>query len=226
MLPLNQTEINEYKRAFQEFDNRLDDDNVLITMEQMPKLLCELSKTHSETDAKTLFNELEIAADGTGWILDLPTFMVLMLHKGSQRTHNNNQNNKSNKKPKKTKIFTKQWKYLIEHGELISTEIDIPPIAEDSNANIDQNQRYQSKSFIESSNKCISYPNYQSEYGIEFPIYKCKHKDNDTVDENNPQSKVAFQDLPNMQTEFDQNRDNERTTNEKNKGQSCLICWS
>ena len=47
----------------------------------MPHLLLELSKTHTETEAKTLFNELEICGDGSGWILDFTTFVVMMLHK-------------------------------------------------------------------------------------------------------------------------------------------------
>ena len=155
--------------------------SVLITIEDMTKLLCELSKTHSETDAKTFFNELEIASDGSGWIIDLPTFMILMLHKGEY-----SKQNKNNKKKRKLKIFTKQWKYLLKNGKLISTENKII-----------QNKRSQNK------DKIIKYPNYQTEYGIEFPINKCIYKPHqiDNYDDisNQSQTKVVFKDNQNTQ---------------------------
>lgn len=115
MIPLNQSEINVYKNAFSQFENKLSDTCALITWDDMPKLLRELGKAHSETDAKTLFNELEIAGDGSGWILDLTTFMVMMMHSG-------------HKKPS-LKRASVQWKYLMKNGSLISTET----IPEDTN---------------------------------------------------------------------------------------------
>ena len=136
-------------------------------MSDMSKLLGELGKTHSETDAKTLFNELEIAADGTGWILDLPTFMVLMLHKGSRR----------NTRVKRLKIgkSTKQWQALIADGNLPTTEI---VITETLSAEDIEFERYRFKSFAPSQSRSIKYPNLQNEYGIEFPLSDCLiHRD-------------------------------------------------
>ena len=186
MLPLNQNEINQYKKAFGQFNHRLDDNNVLLDMTDMSKLLGELGKTHSETDAKTLFNELEIAADGTGWILDLPTFMVLMLHKGSR----------SRKRHKKAKVFTQQWRDLMELGQLSSGEIEL-----EKSQNAEQ-LRYRHKSFSASDYTAIKYPNYQNEYGVEFPRDKCKitADDHDAVNGDavstsmGTHSKVNFQD--------------------------------
>eukprot|EP01084_Bolivina_argentea_P053268 97784_1 len=192
MLPLNQKEIEEYKQAFQQFSNRLDDDNVLITIEDMAKLLWELSKTHSETDAKTLFNELEIAADGTGWILDLPTFMVLMLQKG---THKRNQNRKN--RNKRSKIFTKQWQYLIANGSLTSTETNVAEIGDtlDDLEILREVEMYKYKSYRKSETKCIRYPNYQREYGVEFPSKRCRN--NDVSDNSQPRLKVSFEETTN-----------------------------
>ena len=167
MLPLSQPEINQYRKAFRQFANRLDDDNVLITMQDMSKLLGELGKTHSETDAKTLFNELEIAADGTGWILDLPTFMVLMLHKGNRKN--------SRGKRMKGAQYTAQWNTLLVDGTLPSTEI---VIADNHSAEEIEFERYRYKSFAPSQSPSIKYPNLQNEYGIEFPTAECQlHKD-------------------------------------------------
>ena len=164
MLPLSQPEINQYRKAFRQFANRLDDDNVLITMQDMVKLLGELGKTHSETDAKTLFNELEIAADGTGWILDLPTFMVLMLHKGNRRT--------SRVKRHQIGKSTQQWQVLLTEGTLPTTET----IIDTDHHSLEQIKiaRYKFKSFSASRISSIRYPNLQNEYGVEFPQSECQ----------------------------------------------------
>ena len=166
MLPLSEEEIDEIKAEFCRFDHRLDDNNVLITMDDMASLLWQLSKTHSETDSKTLFNELEISEDGSGWILDLPTFMVLMLHNGANR--------RLKQRQKKHKTFTSQWRHLHKSGHLISTEISIEiPTKGENLKDLLQSRMYERKSFENSSSKCIKYPNYQSEYGVEFPPKKC-----------------------------------------------------
>lgn len=114
---MDERAMNDYKIAFNKLKNRIDENHVLITINEIPSLLRALGRTHSETETKTLFNELEISGDGMGWILDMPTFMIIKLQEDKHYTRRTR-----NRRRKRKKIITKQWQYLLKHGSIITTE--------------------------------------------------------------------------------------------------------
>ena len=192
-IEIRERDLIEIQKKFKTFTNKIDHNNAILSMHDINRLLYDLSSIYTETEAKTMINELETIGDGSGWILNFDAYIAFFLFPRSRSKVRNTTN-------------TIQWEYLKQTGLLLSTEynendnendaiknlfikknngenmkyckeiilssVNSRSIESSDHSEFDTETRYDFTSFPKSFKNNIKYPNNQIEYGIEFPTKK------------------------------------------------------
>ena len=115
---------SKYKDEFLLVGTRIDDRYRFLTLQDILTLLTKVGGRCSETNVKGFVNELEIAADGSGWILDLGSYAELLEMETWNRAMNGiNFESRWSTRPGRPRMnspddCTEQWTRLMQNRHL------------------------------------------------------------------------------------------------------------